>query len=629
MAKKNKTFYASSELPSSAGRTNIEKPYSSSPALPIIAGKIETFGSLSAPPIPGKAFMTVDRPTISMNSSVEKIVKFLRYSVDWNPSQMQTEATACAGCLNCTSSAGRSSDLPGCPVGIDNRARNAAAADGNYREAHRLTYTKNPAALWTSLLCGTLKCVEPCVLEKGDHGGMKNPSIERAISILGVQNGWYPMISSVAYHFDRAQKPGIVGAGIAGYTVSYLLGINAFPTITYDQCERFGGVLGNYLPDTKLPYDETKFYQGVIEKSAGHEQYGGRFNSALQLNTPIGPNNFSISEMTMIHSDIVLATGKHRKRPMRQGDFENDWVSSLHQIEYVKFNNQTMTVDDPWNPAGSHTLIYGIGDTSADDVNDACDLEIKALQKVAGHKENSTFKLTIIYRGPRENPSNKKLRDETTEYKRAKKKAALIAQMRGLDPNNPEDLAKVIEFKFHTVIPPNSTSRNEDGTYNVRCRRTEMVDGRPKEIKNTDFVITADRLTNAIGFETDADPMKAFGLAALNVGLDGQIHLANDIASSYNIPTTGIPMHGHNHRGDFRIGQHYNACSFLMGTVRNGDHTARLWVAQDPGMASDAVRAGRDLCQPIALIDENPVHFERQHLEPGGFKKDQIPEFEC
>lgn len=197
----------------------------------------------------------------------------------------------------------------GCPAGVDAQGYIALSAMGEYRKAVDLIREANPLPA----VCGRV-CVRKCELV------CRREDVDSPVGINAVKR--FVTDAPGTYDGDpvceesTGKTVGIVGAGPAGLTAAWFLGLKGHKPVMYEAMERSGGMIRYGIPEYRLPDD-------VLDAEV---EYICRTGAEIKYNTVVG-RDISIDELRSRHDALFLAAGAWTGKPMRvEGELETEGV---------------------------------------------------------------------------------------------------------------------------------------------------------------------------------------------------------------------------------------------------------------------------------------------------------------
>ncbi len=229
----------------------------------------------------------------------------------------------------------------GCPAGVDAQGYVALSAMGQYRKAVDLIRETNPLPA----ICGRV-CVRKCevVCRRGE--------VDKPVGINAVKR----FVTDAPGTYDGAPEcdppsgktVGIAGAGPAGLTAAWFLGLKGHKVVLYEAQERSGGMLRYGIPTYRLPDD-------VIDAEV---DFICRTGAEIKYNVRVG-EDVTLDDLLKRHDAVFIATGAWAGKPMRvEGEFETEGVVS--GVDFLREK-----VDNP-EPVSGTVVVVGGGNTAMD-----------------------------------------------------------------------------------------------------------------------------------------------------------------------------------------------------------------------------------------------------------------------
>ncbi|MCP4709750.1 MAG: FAD-dependent oxidoreductase, partial [Planctomycetes bacterium] len=229
----------------------------------------------------------------------------------------------------------------GCPAGVDAQGYIALSAMGQYYRAVDLIRQANPLPA----VCGRV-CVRKCemVCRRGDvDAPVGINAIKRFVTdAAGVYDGQPECEDSTG------KTIGIVGAGPAGLTAAWFLGLKGHKVKLYEAQSRSGGMLRYGIPTYRLPDD-------VIDAEV---DYICRTGAEIEYDVSVG-EDITLDEMRSKHDAVFIATGAWTGKAMRvEGEFDTEGV-----ITGTSFLQQMAKKTEP---VSGTVVVVGGGNTAMD-----------------------------------------------------------------------------------------------------------------------------------------------------------------------------------------------------------------------------------------------------------------------
>jgi len=349
--------------------------------------------------------------------------------------------------------------MDACPTHVDIPAYIEGVRDLRYDDSLKATRQTMPLAH----TCGRV-CPHPCEDE------CRRANLDEPISIMELKRLGADYETDHGLEWLHPQEPAkekidkkvaIVGAGPAGLTAAYYLGLEGIQCDVYEALPVLGGEVAVGVPEYRMPV--------------------GRYNKDIELVKSVG-TNFIMN--TKVDADMLrkfdkeydatlLAFGTRLSKKVRAKNEREDmpgyWgaISFLDQINlYVKYG-----IGEPVDLTGKTVVCVGGGFTSMDVVR--CSVRANAK------------KVIMLYR-----------RDEKTIIRNTTYEEYHEAVEEG------------VEFIFHSAVE--EIIEDENGRLKaLKCNRFELVPdpngGRPQlvKIEGADFIIECDYLIPAVSQSAD------------------------------------------------------------------------------------------------------------------------------
>lgn len=231
--------------------------------------------------------------------------------------------------------------MEGCPAGVDAQGYIALSAMGQYRKAIDLIRKKNPLPAVCGRVC-VRKCEDVCRREDVDAPVAIN-NIKR---FLSDEDEAYATVPECAQ--ATGKTVGIVGAGPAGLTAAWFLGLNGIKSVLYEAKERSGGMLRYGIPEYRLPDD-------VLDREV---DYICNVGAEIQCNIRVG-RDILLDDIRKKHDAVFIGAGAWTGKAMRvEGEFDTEGVVTGADFLPDK-------VDDP-SPLTGAVVVVGGGNTAMD-----------------------------------------------------------------------------------------------------------------------------------------------------------------------------------------------------------------------------------------------------------------------
>ena len=272
----------------------------------------------------------------------------------------------------------------------------------------------------------------------------------------------------------RSEKVAIIGAGPAGLSCAYYLGLKGYPVTIFERLGEPGGMAAVGIPDYRLPRDILRYEAGMVE----------RLGVEIRYNTQVG-KDITLSQMfEQGYKAVFIAVGAQTNTPMGVEGGDQGYRGFIPGVFYLLEVNLGR---DPY-PEGKKVMVVGGGNVAIDCVR-------------------SSFRIGKP--------------DVNLVYRRTKKEM-------------PADHVEIHDaeeegVKFHYLCNPVRILAKDGKVVGVECIRMELGEPdesgrrRPIPIKGSEFVIETDILIPAIGqaidlsFLDEKDGMKTTKRATLSV----------------------------------------------------------------------------------------------------------------
>ena len=349
--------------------------------------------------------------------------------------------------------------MDACPTHVDIPAYIEGVRDLRYDDSLKATRQTMPLAH----TCGRV-CPHPCEDE------CRRANLDEPISIMELKRLGADYETDHGFEWLHPKEPAkekidkkvaIVGAGPAGLTAAYYLGLEGIQCDVYEELPVLGGEVAVGVPEYRMPV--SKYNKDIeLAKSVG---------TNFILNTRVDAD--MLRKFDKEYDATLLAFGTRLSKKVRAKNERDDmpgyWgaISFLDQINlYVKYG-----IGEPVDLTGKTVVCVGGGFTSMDVVR--CSVRANAK------------KVIMLYR-----------RDEKTIIRNTTYEEYHEAVEEG------------VEFIFHSAVE--EILEDENGRLKaLKCNRFELVPdpdgGRPKlvKIEGADFILECDYLIPAVSQSAD------------------------------------------------------------------------------------------------------------------------------
>ncbi len=347
-------------------------------------------------------------------------------------------------------------------------------AEGRLEEAYEVSSATNNMPEICGRICPQDRlCEGSCVLEQSKHGSVTIGAVEKFITDTAWEKGWVKPVTP-ARELDTSV--GIIGAGPGGLAAAEELRKLGHKVEIYDRHDRAGGLLIYGIPNFKLEKDVVRRRTDLLKRA------GIVFHQNVEVGKTIG-----FAELRKKHHAVLIATGVYKARTLACPGVGAAGV--LPAMRYLTASNRKDLGDavpdfdsGAMNANGKNVVVIGGGDTAMDCVRTAVRQGAKSVK--------------CLYRRDRENM-----------------------------PGSQREVANAIEegVEFLWLSAPEAVLHDAGNTATgVRAVRMRLgtpdPSGRakPEEIEGSQFVVPADMVIEALGFDPEDIP-GMFGETALGL----------------------------------------------------------------------------------------------------------------
>ena len=337
-------------------------------------------------------------------------------------------------------------------------------AEGRLEEAYALSSATNNMPEVCGRICPQDRlCEGSCVLEQSKHGSVTIGAVEKFITDTAWEKGWVQPVKPAR---ERAESVGIIGGGPGGMAAAEELRKHGYQVEIYDRYDRIGGLMIYGIPNFKLDKTIVNRRVDLLERS------GIMLHRDAEVGKTIG-----FAALRQKHAAVLIATGVYKARDLACPGIGADGV--FKAMTYLTASNRTSLGDrvpdfanGRLNAEGKNVVVIGGGDTAMDCVRTAVRQGAKAVK--------------CLYRRDRDNM-----------------------------PGSQREVSNAIEegVEFLWLSAPEAVLHDGDnhvtGVRAVRMRLgTPDASGRakPEELEGSQFVVPADIVIEALGFDPDDLP---------------------------------------------------------------------------------------------------------------------------
>ncbi|MDR3516420.1 MAG: NAD(P)-dependent oxidoreductase [Azospirillaceae bacterium] len=236
-------------------------------------------------------------------------------------------------------------------------------AEGRLEEAYEVSSaTSNMPEICGRICPQDRLCEGNCTIEQSTHGTVTIGAIEKYITDTAWELGW---VKPVRPSRERSQSVGIIGGGPGGMAAAEQLRALGYQVHLYDRYDRIGGLLVYGIPGFKLEKDIVERRVRLLAEAGVHLHTGVDVGGALTL-----------AELRRRHDAILIATGVYKARDLKApGSGLGNIVGAL---DYLTASNRVGLGDTvpafetgALNAAGKRVVVIGGGDTAMDCVRTA------------------------------------------------------------------------------------------------------------------------------------------------------------------------------------------------------------------------------------------------------------------
>ena len=454
-------------------------------------------------------FVKVDNLMPDKREARERRGDFDEIFGDYEPEQAREQASRCSQC-----------GIPYCQIHcpVQNNIPDwlKLSAEGRLEEAYEASAATNNFPEICGRICPQDRlCEGNCVLEQAGHGTVTIGAVEKYITDQAWEMGWVKPPMPLR---ERGQSVGVIGAGPGGLAAAEQLRRKGYEVDVYDRYDRVGGLMIYGIPNFKLEKD-------IVERRAKLLARGG---IKFHLNFEVG-RDASLEELRVKHDAVLIATGVYTGRDLAMPGVG---LRNIFQaMDYLTASNRKGLGDrvpefdnGALNGNGKDVVVIGAGDTAMDCVRTAVRQGAKSVK--------------CLYRRDRANmPGSMRevshAEEEGVEFLWLSAPEALLGDDR---------VSGVRAIRIHLGVPDSSGRQS------------------PQPIEGTNFVVEADLVIKALGFDPEDLPVM-FDAPDLGVTRWGTIKI--------DYRTTMTTMDG-----VFAVGDIVRGASLVVWAIRDGRDAA-------------------------------------------------------
>jgi formate dehydrogenase beta subunit len=303
-------------------------------------------------------------------------------------------------------------------------------------------------------------CVRPCE-DNCRRGNVDEPIsikwLKRFVADYELEKRKEPILKKASSY---SEKVAVIGAGPAGLSCAYYLGLKGYPVTIFERLGEPGGMAAVGIPDYRLPRDIMGYEAGILE----------RLGVEFRYNTQVGKDITLSQIFEQGYKAVFIGVGAHTNTPMGVEGEDKGYKGFIPGVFYLLEINLGR---DPY-PEGKKVVVVGGGNVAIDCVR-------------------TSFRI------------NKP--DVNLVYRRTKKEM-------------PADRVEIHDaeqegVKFHYLCNPVRILAEEGKVVGVECIRMELGEPdasgrrRPVPVKGSEFTIETDILIPAIGQAIDFSFLEA------------------------------------------------------------------------------------------------------------------------
>lgn len=435
-----------------------------------------------------REFLTVGRIDPEKRLVVDRIKDFKEIYEVFNTHDAGAQSDRCVQC-------GDPYCLNKCPLHNYIPQWLKAVAEKDLEFAFKLSNEPSPFPEVMGRVCPQDRlCEGDCTLNDG-HGAITIGSVETFINEEGFKAGLAPQFPGIT----TDKKVAIIGSGPAGLSAATYLLRSGVGVTVYERADRAGGLMTYGIPNFKLD-------KKIIDRRVKLLQEAGM---DLVLDCEVG-RDIAFEEIVSTHDAIFIGIGATKAKSARiAGENAPNVYMSMEYLTAIQHKNFKMPYDKQFDFKDLDVVVIGGGDTAMDCVRTATREGAKSVK--------------CLYRRDAHNmPGSQK------EYKNAKEEG--------------------VEFQFYAspkqvMLDENGRAVGVEMVKTVLGAKDDSGRQRMEEVKGSDFIVSADVVILALGF----DPAVPSFLAENGIETNSWGGIVID--EYYQTSTPGIYSGGDAYRG--------------------------------------------------------------------------------
>lgn len=339
-----------------------------------------------------------------------------------------------------------------------------------YEEAYKILLDNNIFSHICSLVCPQEDQCEGSCIRGIKQTPTKIGQLEQFINEWAIEN-------KIEYKIEKCEKNGrkvaIVGSGPAGIECAIELLKNGYDVTIFEKDKVAGGILWYGIPDFRLPRE---IVQNIVKKI---ENMGAIIKTGVELGKDI-----TIENLKKEFDSIFLAIGATTSTTYSLAEKK---LESVYESDvFLKAYNENQFLRDL-----GKVVVIGGGNVAMDTARVAVRMGAESVK--------------ILYRRDEEHMPARKI-----------------------------ELKEAIEDGVEFVPLTRVISANVEGgkMVSVNCMKTEIVEGKAVDVKDTQFVVEADTVVFAIGLKPEKALLEKEGIVLNDWGMvqvdeNGQTNIEN------------------------------------------------------------------------------------------------------